>query len=89
MTSVLYIKVVFTVVKMDSTSLCTKGVKSLFTTQRNGFSFDYNSRMKLNNQARCGTNNFIFQVNHTQYYVPPTHVGNVGISSPSSLNLKI
>ena len=55
MTSVLYIKVVFTVVNMDSTSLCTKGVKSLFTTQRNGFSFNNKSRKKLNNQARCGT----------------------------------
>ena len=55
MTSVLYIKVVFTVVKMDSTSLCTKGVKSLFTTQRNGFSFNNKSRKKLNNQARYGT----------------------------------
>ena len=59
MTSVLYIKVVFTVVKMDSTSLCTEDVKSLFTTQRNGFSFNTNSRKKLNNQARCGTNEFI------------------------------
>ena len=43
---------------MDSTSLCTKVVKSLFTTQRNGFSFNNNSRKKLNNQARCGTNVF-------------------------------
>ena len=35
----------------------SKGVKSLLTTQRNGFSFHNNSRKKLNNQARCGTNN--------------------------------
>ena len=42
----------FTVVKTDSTSL------SLLTTQRNGFGFNNNSRMKLNNQARCGTKVF-------------------------------
>ena len=46
----------FAVVKTDSTSLCTGGVEITLTTQRNGFGFNCNSRMKLNNQARCGTN---------------------------------
>ena len=43
----------FTVVKTDSTSLCTGGVEITLTTQSNGFGFNNNSRMKLNNQARC------------------------------------
>ena len=49
-------KQIIAVVKTDSTSLCTEGVESVLTTQRNGFGFNNNSCKKLNNQARSGTN---------------------------------
>ena len=51
-------KQIIAVVKTDSTSLCTEGVESVLTTQRNGFGFNNNSCKKLNNQARSGTKDF-------------------------------
>ena len=51
-------KQIIAVVKTDSTSLCTEGVESVLTTQRNGFGFNNNSCKKLNNKARSGTNGF-------------------------------
>ena len=52
-------KQIIAVVKTDSTSLCTEGVESVLTTQRNGFGFNNNSCKKLNNQARSGTKAYL------------------------------
>ena len=54
-------KQIIAVVKTDSTSLCTEGVESVLTTQRNGFGFNNNSCKKLNNQARSGTKKLLCQ----------------------------
>jgi len=64
-------KQIIAVVKTDSTSLCTEGVESVLTTQRNGFGFNNNSCKKLNNQARSGTKCILVGAPSTREFTAP------------------